>query len=78
MGMLTDKMLESTNPVEGETLDTRKNITIWEMPMEKMKSTQWGPVIFREWCKLEMERVRKLGVETQIVSMDDKIALARV
>ena len=77
MGILTDKMLESTAPCEGETLDTRKNITVWEMPNDKMTS-QWGKITFREWCEFESKRVGKLGVYTHIVSMDDKIALAKV
>ena len=59
-----------------QTLDTRKNITVWGEPKSMLQS-QYGNVTFREWCDREVVRMRANGGQYVVVERYGMVAIAR-
>jgi len=59
-----------------QTLDTRKNITVWGDPKSMLQS-QYGNVTYREWCLCEVVRMCANGGQAVVVEMGGMVAVAR-
>ena len=50
------------------TPTTNENITVWDSPYSNVKTVD-GIITYLKWCEMEMERWRKRGKNTRLLSI---------
>jgi hypothetical protein len=56
----------------------RQLITEFENPRMMLSETQYGPMLFQDWCALEIKRIQAKGDDGEIVTSETgNIAIAR-
>ena len=64
------------------TPTTNENITVWGRPYSHVKTVD-GIITYLKWCEIEMERWRKRGKKTRLLSIKnpngvEQICIGRV
>ena len=59
------------------TPTTNENITIWDRP-DSTVQTVAGTVTYRKWCEMEMERWRKRGKNTRLLSIKNPSGVEQI